>query len=62
MIQPKVFNVDIENLYLNQEEFQLKLQNGFNVLEFGDEVDGMSERLTEIIKDTAMERGKKEKT
>ena len=53
MMQPKVFNVDIESLYLNLEEFQLKLQSLFKVFEFGDDVDSMSEGLAEIIKDTA---------
>ena len=53
MMQPKVFNVDIESLYLNLEEFQLKLQSLFKVFEFVDDVDSMSEGLAEIIKDTA---------
>ena len=55
MIQPKVFNVDIENLYLKQEGFQLRLQNRFEVFEFENDVNDMLERLTKNIKNTAME-------
>ncbi len=55
MMRPRNVNINIEELMQKEDEFQLLLQNRFEMLRVDEEVNEMANNLTRIIKECALE-------
>ena len=55
MTRPRTANINVRALMQKEEEFQLMLQDRFEMLQVDEEVDAMAHSLTETIKECALE-------